>query len=172
MEDFNRLYKIYSHELFNFLYYLSGDHSHASELLQETFYQAFLSIHRFKGKSTVKTWLYQIAKHVYYKELTKTKREKNIHIDHLAESEVMSNLNPEKIIEMKERDEMLMKCLNQLKEPYKQIILLRGYNNLSYKEIGEVFSNSENWARVTFHRGKLQLLKIMENEEDYSERKM
>lgn len=162
MEDFNRLYKIHSLGLFNYLYYLTGDYSQANELLQETFYQAFLSIHRFKGKSTVKTWLYQIAKHVYYKDLTKTKRENKIHIDDVAESEVMNNLTPEKIVEMKERDEMLINSLNQLKEPYKQIIILRGYSNLSFKEIGEIHSSSENWARVTFHRGKLQLLKIMQ----------
>ncbi|MGA5690611.1 RNA polymerase sigma factor [Cytobacillus pseudoceanisediminis] len=164
MEDFNNLYKIHSQELYNYLYYLTGNYSLANELLQETFYQAFLSIHRFKGKSTVKTWLYKIAKHVYYKDLAKVKRENKVNIDEVAESEFISSHTPEKIIELKERDDMLIDSLSQLKEPYKQIIILRCYSCLSFKEIGDIHSKGESWARVTFHRGKLQLLKIMKGE--------
>ena len=49
----------------------------------------------------------------------------------------------------------------KLKEPYKQVVILRAFNELSFKEIGEILSESENWARVTFHRGKQKLQTIL-----------
>lgn len=47
MKEFKELYGLHSKDLFNYLYYLTNDSSLAEELVQETFYQAFKSIHRF-----------------------------------------------------------------------------------------------------------------------------
>ena len=52
---------------------LSRNESVSEELTQETFFQAYLSIHRFKGESDVFTWLASIAKHVYFKYMKKQK---------------------------------------------------------------------------------------------------
>jgi DNA-directed RNA polymerase specialized sigma24 family protein len=42
------------------------------------------------------------------------------------------------------------------------VVILRAFNELSFKEIGEILSESENWARVTFYRGKQKLMSIIE----------
>ncbi|WP_100407743.1 RNA polymerase sigma factor [Bacillus solitudinis] len=69
--------------------------------------------------------------------------------------------NPENIWEKEERDNVLHIAIQQLKEPYKQVVVLRSFNELSFKEIGNIFEESENWARVTFHRGKQKLREIL-----------
>lgn len=159
MDNFKELYRIHSKELFNYLLYLTNDYSLAEELLQETFFQAFTAIHRFKGKSKVRTWLYQIAKYVYYNHQKKNRFQK-VSIDD-NEEKLVSHITPDMILMEKEDNELLYSSLKQLKEPYKQVIILRSYSELSFKEIGEIFSKSENWARVTFHRGKIQLLQLL-----------
>jgi len=74
LQDFEELYRRYAKQLLRYLVCLSGDRQLAEELLQETFYQAINSIFRFKGDSKVSTWLYQIARNVYLKHVTKARR--------------------------------------------------------------------------------------------------
>lgn len=163
MKEFKKLYEIYSKDLLNYLFYLTNDHSLAEELVQETFYQAFLSIHRFQGKSKVKTWLFQIAKHVYYKHLKKNPFLVKLNFDDSSES-IADLETPETILQQKEDDKFLHFTITVLKEPYKQVMILRAFNELSFKEIGDIFFKNENWARVTFYRAKLQLHDILKKE--------
>ncbi|WP_181898705.1 RNA polymerase sigma factor [Halobacillus trueperi] len=164
MEDIKELYRLYSKELYSYLFFLSNDKMLAEELLQETFYQAYISIHRFKGNSKIKTWLYQIGKNVFYKYLKSNSLEMVEFND--DSGEFANGLAPENILEKEEQKRTLHKAIKQLKEPYKQVIILRIFNDLSFKEIGEVLSKSENWARVTFHRGKHKLSVFLEGWED------
>ena len=52
------------------------------------------------------------------------------------------------------------------KEPYRKILLLRLFDELSYKEIGKIFGKSENWARVTYYRAKEMIKERMVNNEN------
>lgn len=49
-----------------------------------------------------------------------------------------------------------------LPEPYKEVFLLSVYGGMSFKEISQMFSKSESWARVTFFRAKQKLIEKME----------
>lgn len=53
----------------------------------------------------------------------------------------------------------IMRALHHVKEPAREVLYLRILGDLSYKEIGEILNQSETWARVTFYRGKQELLK-------------
>ncbi len=55
----------------------------------------------------------------------------------------------------------LLKAIHKLKEPYKEIVTLCTFSELSFKEIGEIFGESEGWSRTTFYRGKLQIKDIL-----------
>lgn len=159
MKDYQELYETHYKGLFKYLLYLTGDYSLAEELLQETFFQAFTSLDSFKGESTVKTWLYQIAKYVFYKEMKKRRLYK-LPIDEFNDI-LPDYITPDKELEKKENNELLLASLQELSEPYKQVIILRIFSELTFREIGKVHLKTENWARVTFHRGKTQLFKIM-----------
>ena len=163
LKDFKQLYKLYSKPLYNYLLYLTNDRSLAEELVQETFYQVIISIHRFKGRSTIKTWVYQIGKNVYYKHLKKNAMNNGEFDENDVKFADFST--PENIWEKEERESVLHLAIQQLKEPYKQVVILRSFNELSFKEIGNILEGSENWARVTFHRGKLRLREILKKEE-------
>ena len=60
----------------------------------------------------------------------------------------------------------LLKKLHTCPEPFREILYLRIFGNLSFKEIGEVFGKTENWARVTYYRGKERLRKELSIDEE------
>jgi RNA polymerase sigma-70 factor (ECF subfamily) len=165
LEDFDALYRQYAKQLFRYLVCLSGDRQLAEELLQETFYQAINSIFRFKGDSKVSTWLYQIAKNVYLKQASKARKGRMASLDEI-ENVASPELLDAAVIE-EEQNSNLAAALNKLNDPFKEIICLRVFNELSFKEVGELFSRSEGWARTTFYRAKLQLRAFLSD--DFSE---
>ena len=54
------------------------------------------------------------------------------------------------------------KAIHSLREPYREIFLLRTLSELSFREIGEVFDRTENWARVTYYRARTMLAQRLE----------
>ena len=53
-------------------------------------------------------------------------------------------------------------ALHGLEEPYREVFELRVFGELSFREVGEIFGRTENWARVTYHRARLRLRERME----------
>ena len=129
------VYRRHAQTVYKFL--LSQCHSAqmAEELTQETFYQAVRSIDRFDGSCKVSVWLCQIAKHLWYRQLRK------------AEDEAMGRAGQVE----------LLRQVHSLPEPGREVVYLRAFGGLSFREIGEVLGKSENWARVTFYRSKEHL---------------
>jgi RNA polymerase sigma-70 factor (ECF subfamily) len=66
---------------------------------------------------------------------------------------------PEKQLLEKETGKELIDAIHLLETNCQQVVLLRIFHDMSFKEIGIVLGKSENWARVTFYRSKQQLQK-------------
>ncbi|MFJ7952653.1 RNA polymerase sigma factor [Lysinibacillus sp. NPDC096418] len=160
MEDLSEIYKSYADEVKYFLICLTSNVDLAEELTQETFYQAVKSIGRYNGECKMSVWLCQIAKHTYYNYLKKEKRNAHMSVENMMDMgvEIPSKADvPD--VQLVKRNTLvsLHKEIHSLKESYREIFLLRTSIDLSFKEIGEIFDKSENWARVTYYRAKLKL---------------
>ena len=169
--DVEEIYKKYAKNVYSFLMSLTNDGDIAEEITQETFCQAIKSIDRFDGSSSITTWLCAIAKN----QLLSYRRKHPVTepLDYeTSEGERVSVIDRVESMDSAEteavREEQrleLMKKLHILKEPYREILYLRVFGDLSFKEIGEVFGKTENWARVSFYRGKESLRKELESDE-------
>lgn len=73
MAAFQEIYEKHGKAVYRFLLALTRDEGMAEELLQETFYQAFLHIDQFEGRSSLYTWLCQIGKNAWLKECRRNK---------------------------------------------------------------------------------------------------
>lgn len=165
MEEFNEIYRLYSKGIYKYLLYLTGNHHLAEDLLQETFYNAFKGISRFKGNSKISTWLYAIAKNTYLTELSKNKRMDTVLLDELDNHVIDSDM-PDTIFESKDNIRAIIAAIKKFDENYKQVMVLRITSTLSFREIGEMLGKNENWARITFYRAKLKLKEEMEGEKN------
>jgi len=154
MQDMEQIYKQYFETVNKYLFCLTHNSDISEELTQETFYKAVKKINTFKGESKISVWLCQIAKNLWYDELKKNKKIQNIEDEMLSiESE---DKTEEKII-LNESKVELYKKRQKLDKQTREVIYLRITGELSFKEIGDILNKTENWARVTFYRGKQKL---------------
>ena len=155
MDDMHQIYQQHAQTVYKFLLAQCQNADLAEDLTQETFYQAICSIDRFDGSCKLSVWLCQIAKHLWYQHLRKTKRETPMPEESL---DVPTPSAEEGLLEQEGRLELL-KQIHALPEVQREVVYLRAFGNLSFREIGDVLGKTETWARVTFYRGKEQLRK-------------
>ena len=155
MQSMDEIYRQYARTVYKYLLSLTQDADLAEELTQETFYQAIRSSARYDGSSKITTWLCGIAKNVLF-----TWRRKHKETTPLEDPEQMTELteksSEDTVLQSMEKLELIRR-LHDLPEPYREVMYLRAFGGLSFKEIGEVSGKTENWARVTFYRGKEKL---------------
>jgi len=169
MDRIKKLYELYKEAVFGFFLRLTGNGEEAGELTQQVFFQACLSLYRFRGESSLKTWLFSIARNVYLKHL----REKSKYRTLTWEENMLSHHHntggpdpPAQTVIQKEERERIQKALAGLQENARTIIILKEYEQLSYEEIAGIFGQTVNWVRVNFFRAKKQLGKIYREMED------
>ncbi|MBR1822606.1 MAG: sigma-70 family RNA polymerase sigma factor [Ruminococcus sp.] len=153
-EEMKKYYEEYGRKVFLYLMTLCSDPDTAEELTQETFYQAIKNVGKYKGESSVYTWLCGIAKKVWLNEARRRKYHPVAEPDPTAED---LSMRPDETAERNDEKMRLLRRLHELPENEKEIVLLRATGELSFREIGELFGKTENWARVTFYRTKKKL---------------
>ena len=159
---FEEVYKASAQKVYRFLFGLSQSEDLAEELTAETFYQAFLHKNQFKGNSSIDTWLCQIAKNLFYKEMNRSKRFSE-HAAELTDNEDSLFLN----FENRQIAVEIHKVLRTLNETYKEVFTLHLFAELTFKEIAEIYGKSDSWAKMTFYRAKAELIKRLEDKNEY-----
>ena len=159
MQSMDEIYQKYAQTVYRFILSKTQDADVAEELTQETFYQAIRAIDRYDESCKITTWLCGIAKNVLLTYI----RKHPVH-DDIEELAIPLDSAEKDAMQAAERVEIFKK-LHDVEEPYKEVIYLRVFGGLSFREIGEIHQKSENWARVTFYRGKEKLRKEVENNE-------
>ncbi len=157
MED---IYRRYAQTVYKFLLAQCRDADLAEELTAETFYQAVRSIGRYDGSCRLSVWLCQIAKHLWYQHLRKTRRQSET----LTEDITLPVPSAEDDVLRRAEHLDLLRAVHTLPEPAREVVYLRLFGDLSFKEIAAVMGKTENWSRVTFYRGKGRLKGAMEHD--------
>ncbi|SHL26114.1 RNA polymerase sigma-70 factor, ECF subfamily [Anaerocolumna jejuensis DSM 15929] len=155
-QDLEQVYKENAAVVYKYLFCLTHDANLTEELTQETFYQATKGIHKFRGECKISVWLCQIGKRLWYRELQKRKHQ-IVPIDAIEEMESNQNFEAQYIQNIDKVE--LFKRLHQLDDKTREVMYLRLTGELSFSEIGEILEKNENWARVTFYRGKQKIMK-------------
>ena len=154
MWDMEQIYEKYFETVSKYLFCLTHNSDTSEELTQETFYRAVKNINKFKGNSKMSVWLCQIAKNLWYDELKKNKKSKNIEDEIFL---IQSENEVERDVISNDSKLQLYKKLQKLDKNTREVIYLRITGELSFKEIGDILNKTENWARVIFYRGKQKL---------------
>lgn len=144
--DIEDVFRSYSKVVYRYLLSLCHDPVLSEDLTQDTFLKAMLNIDQYRGESSLNTWLCSIARRCFIDWTRKS--------GDLFQQQLDKNL-PEKTKEMRDLD--LLSLIHKLPEPYREILYLRLFGSLSFREIGQILERSENWARVMFYRGKEKL---------------
>lgn len=165
MVAFEELYSKYYKDIYYFVLKLTGYRDDlAEELTQESFYQAFVSLDRFRGDCEIKSWLCQIAKNTYYKYLRTHAKETYLDEDFQRQQE------GEDISTQLEKRQMIShirKVIADLDERSQKVVEYRLFDEKPYKEIGELIGIREATAKVLFSRAKVKIRQRLKEEYGY-----
>jgi len=154
MESMDEIYKKYANLIKNYIFSITGNKDLSEEIMQETFVVAINQINNFRGDCEISVWLCSIAKKILYKI---TKKNNSVNMVPIYELELADNKKIEDEYIKKNDKLKLYEALQQLDANTREVMYLRLTGDLTFKEIGKILSKSENWARVTFFRGKQKL---------------
>ena len=162
--QFEEIYNRYAARIHLFLLKLCGDESTAEELTQETFFQAFSALHRYRGECSMFTWLAAIGKNVFFNYLRKSKRELlNLDLcvlDLAAPPEEEPGYRISREVEIAR----VRQAIRDLPKKYYDVLVLRVYAHLPYAEIGAKLGISENSAKVLYFRAKNHIREVLLDE--------
>lgn len=161
VQEIEKIYKEHAQTVYRFLYSYTHDEDLSEELTQETFTRALKSLNKYNGKCKISVWLCQIAKHVLYQYFNKKNKYNTTVLDENLEFSIYST---EELVLTSENKKEIYKMIQDLDPSTKEVMYLRLTGDLSFREIGEILDKTENWARVTFFRGKSKIIRRLQNE--------
>lgn len=166
MKDIDSIITEYSNYIYKYLLCLTHNDDISEELTQETMYKAIKNINQLKDEEKIEMWLCKIAKNLWLQEINEKKKYINISDNDILKFEANESIEDNLI--QKDNRMNLYKEIERLDDVSKEIIYLKLNGDLRFKEIGEMYGKTENWARVTFHRAKQQIAKEVrkKNEKD------
>lgn len=157
-DSFDQIYQAYFDPVYRYALSLTGNPHAAEEITQETFFKAMRNLNRFRGESSLKSWLCAIAKNLWISEQRKKKPQPMESASAVADPAA----TPEESILQQDESLRIHRLLHTLEEPYREIFTLRTLGQLRFRDIGELFGKSENWACVIYHRARAKLKEKME----------
>ncbi len=140
-----------------------GNEQDAQDCAQETMLRAFRAFESFRGDASFSTWIIRIAMNCCNDFLRKQKNV--VSLDGLQEEtgyqEVDRGKGPYQQLEDKERMRLLHAAIRQLKEEYRQLIVLRDMQHFSYEEIADMLNLSLGTVKSRLNRARKELCEIL-----------
>ncbi len=168
-DAFARIVEENYQRVYNVIYRLIEDQQEAEDLTQDTFVNAHRAFQSFRGDSQVYTWLYRIAVNLTKNRLERKARRNQAHgysldaplqLDHedqlWLEVEDWSQC-PHQVIENRELGQLLATEVSRLRPEYKEVVILRDYEGLSYEQIAQVLGCSIQAVKSRLFRARSAL---------------
>ena len=158
---FSFLLNIYWEDVYKFQLKRTNNEIDAEDITIESFAKAFEKINTYNNKYIFKTWLITISKNLHIDQLRKNKNKfdlnqfnENIQIKENSPSPEDNLINEQKLKSLKSK-------INKLKPHYKEVIELKCFNELSYKEISIKLNQPINNIKVKVLRAKKILFQLI-----------
>ncbi len=155
------VYAEYSEDIYRYFYGLTLDAGLSEDLTAEVFLEAVKSLHTFRNDSSMKTWLYSIARHCWFHYLRKKKNQPSTISDNSFPTGGWTDQDAmEKNISDRSMIERIKEILHLLSPQAEKVMKMR-MDGFSYHEISSEMKISENSARVIEFRARTKVKKIL-----------
>ncbi len=161
IKAFEILVKKYQKNIVNFSYRILENFEDACDIAQEVFIIVYKNIRTFREEAKFSTWLYKITLNLSRNYLKKKKKER--FLGNMSNQNIFSSdPSPQEKIEREEIKEKITICLNLLNQEYKEIIILRDLEGLSYEEIGYLLKIPEGTVKSRLSRARENFIEKFE----------
>lgn len=169
---FEQMVNRYSPQIYGLLYRITKDPEEASDITQDTFLRAFKGITKFRGDSSVKTWLYRIAINQSRNRFhwwKRRKRHKTVSLDDPAGStdrpltDVIpgSALTPEEDALRREQGVLLESAIRKLPEHFREAVVLCDVQGFAYEEIASILEINVGTVKSRISRGRSAIRQML-----------
>jgi RNA polymerase sigma-70 factor (ECF subfamily) len=171
---FNELVELYGDRVYRLMLRMLARKDEAEDMAQEVFVQVFKAIHQFRGDARLGTWIYRVAVNLCKnrsKYLSRRHSNAEDEIEPLADRTPLHQANgvtsgelsgPDQMVEGLEVEAIVRRCILELDADFREILVLRDVEDLSYEEIGEITSLPEGTVKSRLHRARGMLKEKVE----------
>lgn len=166
IEAFEILVRRYKNPLTNFVYRFVGDYEACSDIVQETMIKFYRSKDSYKSIAKFSTWIYTIAGNLARTEYQKRRRRDIFSINSFGEEKENYEIpdetyRPDIITDSGIKDKIIQDALLKVSAAYREAVILRDIQELSYEEIAEIMGITVGTVKSRINRGRAQLQKLL-----------
>lgn len=164
---FDVLVRRYKNQLMNFVCRFVGNREEAEDIVQDTFVRLYRNKHSYRRIARFSTWIYTIAGNLAKTELRKRKGRRLLAISQLGcedkDYEIEdSAFDPEQEVDGTMKGAIIQREIDRLPPKFRQVIILRDIQELSYEEISEIIKAPLGTVKSRVNRARLRLQKRLE----------
>jgi RNA polymerase sigma-70 factor (ECF subfamily) len=165
-EAFSLLYERYVKNIYNYIYYRTGNRHDAEDLVARTFYRALKHFPRYVDRGApFSAYLYRIAHNMVANWHRDNSRRQIISLDATVLTAVKGE-EPSAAAEKKDEQEMLLEAVRQLSSDRQELLILKFVDRMSNAEIAKVMGRTEGAIKSLYHRTLVALRQDLINKED------
>jgi RNA polymerase sigma-70 factor (ECF subfamily) len=154
------LYHQYKHRVYAYCYRLLRHPQNAEDATQETFVKIHRSLDKLENAASLQAWIFSIARNEAYTILRRLRP--TAELEEETEN-VWDEENPLEKVVQKERAGIVQHCLGLLKPGYRELLILREYEELSYAEISRITGASESAVKSGLFKARRAMGKKLES---------
>lgn len=161
--DYELLIEKFQQPIYNLALRLISDSADAGDIVQEVFLKVFRNVHLFRGQSSLRTWIYRIAVNEAHNRRRWTFRHKHneVCLDDTSDSEAPRECNlpgdgpsPFDYALTHENHALIVQALTRINPCFRDAVVLRDIEDLSYDEIAEILNISIGTVKSRITRGR------------------
>lgn len=164
VNEYEKLVLEYQKNVYNLALRMTGNAEDAADMAQEAFIKAYNSLASYRGDSRFSVWLYRIVSNVCLDFLRARKRRQTVPLsvvdDEGEETELEisdESASPEKLMERSMTRDAVRRGLQELTPEYRQILILRELQGMSYDEIAETLGLESGTVKSRIFRARKKL---------------
>ncbi len=169
LEAYEILVKRFKDPLMNFVYRFLGDRDITTDIVQDTMIKFYLKKDSYQSIAKFSTWIYTIAGNLSKNELKRRNRRTILSIsnddpdDYTLQIEDKKFVAPDRAADNSIKGEIIQKALLKVKPIYREVVILRDIEGMSYDEISDMTDLSIGTVKSRINRGRAHLQKLLKH---------
>jgi RNA polymerase sigma-70 factor (ECF subfamily) len=154
-DDFSAIYEEHSRPIYYFILRYLSDATQAEDATHDVFIKAYKNLSRFRGDSSIRTWLYRIAVN-HCKNLRQSWHARKVQYESEIEDHLLGDTvdTPFKILETTELGEHIQATLDELPRDYAMLLLMVADQKMSYEKVAQLTNQSPDAVRGKLYRAR------------------
>lgn len=164
VQAFNKLVERWQRRIHRLAYRYFASHDEAMEITQKTFIRAYKKLNTLDDIEKFSSWIYRIANNLCLDETKRAGRRRSASLETLTSEPLTKNImaDPERSLLQRELGKILQHALKQLPEEQRIVVILKEYEDLTFREVAEILEEPENTVKSRMYYGLKKLKKIFD----------